>query len=104
MVAPPGGCEAAARRGGVEVVVRVRPAASPDEPEQDPAGYLLTLDQCAACVRRQKRSLENYSGRGLPAPRIRGNRGQPSLYAWGDMRPWLEKTFGFRLPVRFPGS
>jgi hypothetical protein len=75
-----------------------RPVAPPA-----PAEQLVTLDQAAATVRRSKRALEKYRGKGLPAPRIQGRRGHPHLWLWADLRPWLERTFGFHLPEQFPG-
>jgi hypothetical protein len=71
-----------------------RPPALPQE--------LVTLDQMAAMVHRSKRSLERYRGQ-LPAPRFRGRRGQTHLWDWPEVRPWLEETFGLRLPEHFPG-
>jgi hypothetical protein len=62
---------------------------------------LVTLDQIAAMARRCKRTLERYR-RQLPAPRVRGRRGQPHLWDWTEVRPWLEETFGLRLPEHFP--
>jgi hypothetical protein len=62
---------------------------------------LVTLDQMAAMVRRCKRSLERYRKQ-LPPPRFRGRRGQPHLWDWTEVRPWLEETFGLRLPEHFP--
>src|SRR5262245_33456048 len=62
---------------------------------------LVTLDQIAAMVHRSKRSLERYSRR-MPRPRVRGRRGQPHLWSWPEVRPWLEETFGLPLPERFP--
>jgi hypothetical protein len=62
---------------------------------------LVTLDQMAALVQRCKRTLERYR-RELPAPRFRGRRGQPHLWDWAEVRPWLEETFGLRLPEHFP--
>jgi hypothetical protein len=74
------------------------PAPSPP-PEQ-----LVTLSQAAAMARRSKRTLEGYRGKGLPPPRFRGRPGAPSLWAWHEIRPWLEATFGLRLPEEFPGG
>jgi hypothetical protein len=56
----------------------------------------------AAMVSLRKRSLENYRGR-MPPPRRRGSRGRPNLWAWGDVRAWLEATFGRNLPASYPG-
>ncbi len=70
----------------------------------DPFEQLVTLDQAAAVVHRSKRCLEDYKLRGMPVPRVKGRRGQPALYLWGEMRPWLTSTFGINLPDEFPGS
>ncbi len=64
---------------------------------------LVTLDQAAAMVKRSKRSLERYRDV-MPAPCVRGTRGQANLWRWREIRPWLQSTFGFLLPERFPGS
>jgi hypothetical protein len=71
-------------------------------PPVDPAAQLVTLDQCAAMVHRSKLTLEHYRGR-MPAPARKGHRGQPHLYSWAAIRPWLESTFHTDLPVEFPG-
>jgi hypothetical protein len=62
---------------------------------------LVTLDQCAALVNRNKRSLERYKKQ-MPRPKVLGGGGKPHEYAWSEMRPWLEKTFGRPLPERHP--
>lgn len=74
---------------------RLLPFAAPMEPQ------LVTLDQMAALVGRQKDSLRHYRDQ-MPEPRVRGRRGQASLWAWPEVRPWLEQTFARRLPERFP--
>ena len=66
-----------------------------------PPEQLVTLDQIAAMVHRSKRSLERYRKR-MPVPRVRGRRGRPHLWAWAEVRPWLEATFDLRLPEQFP--
>jgi len=73
-------------------------------PPPDPFEQLVTLDQAAAVAHRSKRCLEDYKSKGMPAPRVKGRRGQMALYSWGEMRPWLTATFGVRLPEDFPGS
>ncbi len=82
------------------------PPGSPPGPAPPSASslpeHLVTLDQIAAMVHRSKRSLERYVGK-MPAPRIRGRRGRPHLWAWSEVRPWLEATFEQQLPPRFPG-
>ncbi len=61
---------------------------------------LVTLEQCAAMVRRQKRSL--YAHKGMPEAACSFRRGQPKLYDWAVMRPWLEQEFGLVLPEIHP--
>jgi len=68
-----------------------------------PPEQLVTLDQIGAMVHRSKRSMERYLGQ-MPAPHVRGRRGQPHMWSWPEVRPWLETAFGFPLPVCFPGS
>jgi hypothetical protein len=62
---------------------------------------LITLNQAAGLVHRSKRALEEYKGRGMPKPRVRGGGGKPSLWAYAEMRSWLTKTFDIPLPERF---
>lgn len=86
----------------------LRAAVSPP-PRQDvlpfsvppPAEQLVTLDQCAAIIRRSKRTLEDLRGR-MPAARVRGRKGRQALWAWEDVRPWLEEYSGRSLPATFP--
>lgn len=78
-------------------------AGRPPSAEIDPLEQLVTLDQCAAIVGRRKRTLEHYRGK-MPEPQVRGAQGRPSQWAWDDIRPWLEETFGRRLPKKYPGS
>jgi hypothetical protein len=71
-----------------------------------PADY-IRLDQVAALVHRTKKGLEYYKNnkkKGMPPPAIPGGYGKPDLWKYPDIRPWLEKTFGVRLPIRFVGS
>lgn len=76
--------------------------AGPTPAGAEPPEQLVTLDQAAAMVGRSKRSLERYRRR-LPAPKVRGVRGQASLWEWSEVRPVLESLFGRRLPPLFPG-
>lgn len=71
-------------------------------PVPPPAEQMVTLDQIGAMVHRSKRTMERYR-RQMPAPRVHGRRGQPHLWAWAEVRPWLEAMFGLRLPEHFPG-
>ncbi len=79
------------------------PSAPATLPIPPPSEQLVTLDQIGAMVHRSKRSMERYRGQ-MPAPRVRGRRGQPHLWAWSEVRPWLEATFGLQLPEHFPGQ
>lgn len=75
------------------------PADSPPEPCN-----LVTLDQAAATVNKQKRALEYYKTKGtLPNPAVEGGGGKAALYDWAIIGPWLTKQFGMQLPERFPG-
>src|SRR5690349_14649029 len=81
------------------------PPASPGTiplPIPPPPEQLVTLDQIGAIVHRSKRTMERYRTQ-MPTPRVRGRRGRPHLWAWAEVRPWLESTFGLRLPEHFPG-
>jgi hypothetical protein len=77
------------------------------EPRQarDELPDLVTLDQAAAAVHVDKRTLERYKTAGtLPEPVREGGGGKTGLYDWKTMRPWLMTTFGVKLPERFPGN
>ena len=66
---------------------------------------LVTLDQAAGMVHRTKRALEHYKSKGeLPEPTVEGGGGRAHLYDWRTLRPWLESTFGIKLPETFPAS
>jgi hypothetical protein len=66
---------------------------------------LVTLNQIAGIVKRQKRSLEKYKAKGsLPAPIVGGGGGKPDLWDWKAIRPWLESEFKMTLPEKFPGN
>ena len=75
----------------------------------------IKLDQAAGRAKRSKRTLENYRDKkyiartgatALPEPDIKATRsGQPDLWEWTVMRPWLETTFGLvasKLPEYLP--
>jgi hypothetical protein len=34
----------------------------------------------------------------MPKPQIQGRKGKPNEYLWSEMRPWLEETFGRKIP------
>jgi hypothetical protein len=92
-------------RSALEAIRGAAPAEAvqpdaPDEPEQ-----YLTLDQAAALVNRHKKTLErhiNRSGSAAPPPDVEGGGGRPHEWRWTRLRPWLEQTFGRRLPTRLP--
>jgi hypothetical protein len=73
---------------------------APDEAEQ-----YVTLDQAAAMVNRGKKHLErcmNKQGSNAPPPDVEGGGGRAHEWRWSVLRPWLEKTFGKKLPKHFP--
>ncbi|MGO8897406.1 MAG: hypothetical protein ACLQU5_03545, partial [Isosphaeraceae bacterium] len=71
-----------------------------NEPPKAPAELpdLVTLDQAAALVNRQPNGLSHYRKKGMPKPQIHGRKGKPNEYLWSEMRPWLEETFGRKIP------
>jgi hypothetical protein len=90
-------------------VLRGQLIAQGDEADQLPSGSvasplpgeLVTLDQMGAIVRRSKRTMERRR-REMPSPRVQSQGGGPNLWAWNDVRPWLENAFGLQLPEHFP--
>ena len=79
------------------------PASKPEAQAELPD--LVTLTQAAAMVHRNKRTLERYKTKGtLPAPAVEGGGGKPDLYDWSVLRPWLEQTFGIKLPETHPAN
>jgi hypothetical protein len=95
-------CDVTTLRSHLGPHVPTTPTPTPTPAQPPPTEQLVTLDQIGAMVHRSKRTMERYR-RQMPAPRVRGRRGQPHLWAWGEVRPWLEATFGLRLPDYFPG-
>jgi hypothetical protein len=71
-----------------------------------PAPQHVTLGQLALILRVAKRTLERLRVRPqnpFPAPDIKGKgRGKASWWVWAQVRPWLIREFGARLPERFP--
>lgn len=63
----------------------------------------VTLKQMAAIVHRSKRTLEKDKSL-FPPPAVRGNRGQPHLWDWKEVRPILEEEYRIKLPLRFPAN
>ncbi len=74
-------------------------------PIEDSTECLVTLSQAAAMVQRSKRTLEGYTRKpGFPQHRVKGKKGQPSLYAWNELRPFLQEQFARDLPEQFPAD
>jgi hypothetical protein len=70
-----------------------------------PAEQYVTLDQAAALINRCKKTLErrmNKKGSGAPPPDVEGGGGKAHEWRWSVLCPWLEVTFGKKLPERFP--
>jgi hypothetical protein len=78
------------------------PPADADADDGDPVEKCVTLDQMAAIVNRSKRTLEHYvNGPGMPQPDVEGGGGKPNEWKWSRAKPWLEKTFGRKLPEKY---
>jgi hypothetical protein len=75
--------------------------------ELPPERY-VTLDQAAALVNRDKKTLERYlhdpkyQKHEMPQPDVEGGAGRPHEWRWSRLRPWLEETFKRDLPEHFP--
>ncbi len=76
----------------------------PSKAKQTARVVYVTLDQAAAVVRRSKRTLERYKGKGMPAPLVKGGGGRPAEWDWADLHPWLQKEFDRVLPEEFPAE
>jgi hypothetical protein len=98
--APAGGAEnpTATPQDAAAVSIENHPTAGGDLPE-----CLVTLQQAAAMVNRDKRTLERWARKkSCPRPRVLGGGGKPHEYAWSELRPFLEKQSGRKLPECFP--
>jgi hypothetical protein len=65
----------------------------------------VTLDQMAVIIHMSKRTVEKWKKRKknpLPAPDVEGTGGKAARWLWSDIRPWLEKESGYKLPDRYP--
>ncbi len=62
---------------------------------------LVTLREVAPLVGRAKRTLRRYK-EAMPPPAAPGGEGKKDCWDWRELRPWLEKKFGMKLPERFP--
>jgi hypothetical protein len=66
---------------------------------------VVDLDQIAALVHMQKRSLENYKRRAqdrLPDPDFPGGGGKRDYWRWSTIRPWMARNFSFPIPEHAP--
>jgi hypothetical protein len=79
---------------------KVNDAAQPNSDSKE-SPQLVRLDQIAAIVNRNKRTLEGLK-KSLPPPILRGGGGKPAEWIWSEVRPWLEGHFGRQLPATFP--
>lgn len=61
----------------------------------------VTLDQIAALVSRSKRALERYVSK-MPPPAVKGVKGRAAEWCWAEVRPWVNDTFGRKLPEKLP--
>ncbi|MCA9070450.1 MAG: hypothetical protein KDA84_16070, partial [Planctomycetaceae bacterium] len=61
-----------------------------------------------AVVPKSKRILERYKNDpkrksfNMTQPSVVGGGGKADEWEWTEIRPWLEETFGKKLPERFP--
>jgi hypothetical protein len=64
----------------------------------------VTRDQIAALVQRNKDTVADWfnDDRQAPTPAVEGGGGKRHEYLWHEVRPWLEKKTGRKLPERFP--
>lgn len=93
----------AAKASGPELAAgpAVKPQDLTGDAGQDGGGQKVTLLQAAALVNRSARTLERWAGkRGFPRPAVLGGGGKPHEYAWSELRPFLEKESGRKLPER----
>jgi hypothetical protein len=83
-------------------------AIQPPTHDETTAEQYITLDQAAALVNRNKKTLERYlnhpksEAARMPKPDVEGGGGKPHEWRWANLRPWLEVTFGKKLPDRLP--
>jgi hypothetical protein len=71
---------------------------------EDDSPVLVTLDQIAATVHTSKRTLERLK-KEMPPPAFKPvKRGIAAKWLWSQVRPWLEKRFGPKLPIKYPGA
>jgi hypothetical protein len=78
-------------------------APTPGETTEVRHEFHVTLLQAASMVSRCKKTLERRK-KDMPHPRVEGGGGKPDEWAWSELRPWLEKEFGRKLPHQFPAD
>ncbi|HEV8066211.1 MAG TPA: hypothetical protein VGP76_00645 [Planctomycetaceae bacterium] len=72
---------------------------------RDSQPQYVTLDQMAAMIQRSKRTVEKWKVRianPLPPADVEGGGGKPDEWLWSNIRPWLAKESGKKLPYKFP--
>jgi hypothetical protein len=88
-----------------EIIQEARGAVGTHDRAPDAPTQYVTLDQAAAIVGKSKKTLErrkNNPGSDMPAPSVEGGGGRANEWEWTSLRPWLEKTYGKKLPEVFP--
>lgn len=108
-VAPPSAADVLSAIADLSLLVSrsAVPSAITTATTVDPAGEYVTLNQMAAMVRKSKRTLEKYVRRKqnpLPNPDKEGGGGKAHEWIWERVRPWLEDTFDYSLPIVFPAA
>jgi hypothetical protein len=72
-------------------------------PTQAPIDH-VTLSQCAAIIRKSKRTLENWKSKDMtfPTPEVIGGDGKADEWLWTTIRPYLQSKVNRQLPEIFP--
>ncbi len=83
-----------------------QPAASAGPAEAGGDTFVVTLLQAAAIASRSKRTLERWQldDHDFPLPICVGGGGKAAEWRWSDIRPYLEKRTGRRLPKVHPAD
>jgi hypothetical protein len=97
----------AAGRQAVAVLLDWLMVAEGGRAGSDHVACYVTLLQIAAIAHRSKRTLEKWKTRKcnpLPDPDTEGGGGEPALWEWDRIRPWLVEHVGIVPPMRFPAD